>query len=105
MSLRLHIADFSGAKLADGRFVPAVRVVVTLTERAGRQHGPHEHPLLWDPTIYQYGRNWPVQADGEYHLRVVVQPPRFARSDQVNGNRFTASVVVNFTTVSISAPR
>lgn len=89
---------------ADGRFVPAVRVVVTLTDPAGHQAGPHEQPLLWDPTIYHYGRNWSVPTDGEYGIRVRVEPPRFGRRDHVNGSRFTAPVEMEFAAVSISRP-
>jgi hypothetical protein len=85
----------------DGRFVPTARVFVTLIDPSGREDGPHEQPLLWDPMIYRYGRNWTVLSDGEYQLRVRVDPPLFARNDRVNGNRFTAPAEIEFAPVTI----
>jgi hypothetical protein len=89
---------------ADGRFVPTARVLVTLVAPDGSANGPYEQPLLWDPVLYQYGRNWRVASDGEYVLRVRVEPPRFARNDRINGNRFAAPVEVEFSPVVIGRP-
>lgn len=89
----------------DGRFVPTARVLVTLIEPGGREDGPHEQPLLWDPVIYRYGRNWTVSTDGEYNLRVRVEPPMFGRTDRINGNRFTAPAEIEFVPVVIRQSR
>jgi uncharacterized protein involved in high-affinity Fe2+ transport len=51
--------------------------------------------------IYHYGHNWVVSADGEYTLRVRVEPPTFTRHDEVNGRRFTEPVEVEFTGVQV----
>lgn len=87
---------------ADGRFVPAVRVTATLVAPDGTDAGTHELPLLWHPMIYHYGRNVRVPSDGEYTLRVHVDPPTFMRHDEVNGKRFLEPVDVEFTGVSVS---
>ena len=86
---------------ADGRFVPAVRVFVTVIAPDGTEIGTEEQPLLWHPMIYHYGRNWTVPSDGDYTLRVRVQPPTFMRHDETNGVRFTEVEEVTFTGVSI----
>ena len=85
----------------DGRFVPGVRVLATLIDPQGNEVGTYEHPLLWHPMMYHYGRNWNVPADGEYTLRVHVEPPTFMRHDEVNGLRFQEPVEVEFRSVKV----
>jgi len=97
-NLHVEIAVRDGA---DGRFVPALQVTATLVDPDGNEVGTHEHPLLWHPMIYHYGRNWVVPGDGEYTLRVHVEPPRFMRHDEINGRRFAAPVDVEFTGVQV----
>ena len=63
--------------------------------------GTHEQSLLWHPMIYHYGRNWTVPSDGEYTLRVHVDPPTFMRHDEVNGRRFTEPADVEFEGVKV----
>src|SRR3712207_1022850 len=86
---------------ADGRFVPAVKVFVTVIAPDGTEVGTEEQPLLWHPMIYHYGRNWTVPSDGRYTLRVRVEPPTFMRHDEVNGRRFLTVEEVTFENVSI----
>lgn len=86
---------------ADGRFVPALTVYATLIDANGKEVGTHEQPFLWHPWLYHYGRNWVVPADGEYTLRVRIDPPIFARHDKENGKRYTKPVEVEFTHVHI----
>ena len=86
---------------ADGRFVPGLRVVATLVDPEGNEVGTHEQPMLWHPMIYHYGRNWELPADGEYVLRVHIDPPTFHRHDEVNGKRFAAPVDVEFRGVKV----
>ncbi len=81
---------------ADGRFVPGLQVRGTLITAEGRELGTHEHPLLWHPMLYHYGRNWKVPGDGSYTLRVQIDPPQFMRHDEVNGKRFTETISVEF---------
>lgn len=90
---------------SDGRFVPGVRVLATLIDADGEEVGMHEQPLLWHPMIYHYGRNWMVPRDGDYVLRVRVDPPRFARHDAVNGRRFVEPVEVEFSSVRVQSDR
>lgn len=86
---------------ADGRFVPAVAVTATLVTPSGQELGPFEQELVWHPMLYHYARNWIVPEDGEYTLRVHIDPPTFMRHDEVNGRRFTEPVDVEFTGVKI----
>lgn len=100
----LHV-EVAVRDAADGRFVPACTVVATLVAPDGTEVGTHEHPLLWHPMLYHYGRNWQVPADGEYTLRVRVEPPTFMRHDEVNGKRFVEPVEVEFTGVHVERGR
>lgn len=86
---------------ADGRFVPAVKVVVTLTDPTGNEVGTYELPLLWHPMLYHYGRNVKVPISGEYTLKVRVAPPTFMRHDEVNGCRFTELAETTFEGVKV----
>lgn len=86
---------------SDGRFVPGLRVQATLVAPDGQEVGTHEQPLLWHPMVHHYGRNWTVPADGEYTLRVHVDPPAFMRHDEVNGRRFEEPVDVEFAGVAV----
>lgn len=96
----LHL-EVSVRDRSDGRFVPGVRVLATLITPDGKEVGTHELPLLWHPMLYHYGRNWTVPADGEYTLRVRVDPPTFMRHDETNGRRFIEPVEVEFTGVKV----
>ncbi len=86
---------------ADGRFVPALKVHATLIDEGGREIGTHEQPFLWHPWLYHYGRNWNVPGDGNYTLRVHIDPPEFGRHDKKNGLRYMEPVDVEFTNVKI----
>lgn len=97
-NLHVEIAVCDGA---DGRFVPGCKVTGTLIDPDGNEVGTHEHPLLWHPMIYHYGRNWTVPADGTYTLKVRVDPPTFMRHDEVNGCRFKESVETVFEGVEV----
>lgn len=55
---------------ADGRFIPGLTVVVTITGPDGSVVGSHEQPFLWHPWLYHYGRNWRVPGDGAYRIHV-----------------------------------
>lgn len=100
----LHV-EITVRDAGDGRFVPGARVLVTLIDPVGEELGTHEHPLLWHPMIYHYGRNWTTDADGLHTLRVRVEPPTFMRHDQVNGRRFTAPTEVEFHDVMVKRGR
>jgi len=96
----VHV-EISVRDASDGRFVPGVKIFATLVDPDGNEVGTHEQHLLWHPMIYHYGRNWVVPADGEYTLRVRVEPPTFMRHDEVNGKRFTEPVEVEFAGVKV----
>ncbi|HEX8157312.1 MAG TPA: iron transporter [Solirubrobacteraceae bacterium] len=97
-NLHVEIAVCDGS---DGRFVPGLTVYGTLIDPDGNDLGTHEHPLLWHPMIYHYGRNWTVPADGEYTLKIRVEPPKFMRHDEINGKRFGEPVETEFTGVKV----
>lgn len=86
---------------ADGRFVPELDVTVTLVDPDGHEVGTHRQPFLWHPWLYHYGRNWAVPREGEYTIRVRVEPPRFMRHDHENGRRYAEPVEVRFDDVAI----
>ncbi len=90
---------------ADGRFVPGLEVTATLVGPDGAELGPHRQPLVWHPMLYHYGRNWKVPRDGDYSLRVRIEPPRFLRHDEVNGKRFTEPVETEFERVAVRTGR
>jgi len=86
---------------ADGRFVPGLTVHVTLVGPDGDEVGTHEQPFLWHPWLYHYGRNWQVPGEGEYRIRVRIDPPTFMRHDHENGRRYREAVEVEFEGVEI----
>lgn len=86
---------------ADGRFVPGLDVSATLVTPGGQELGPFPQELVWHPMLYHYARNWELPEDGEYTLRVHVDPPTFMRHDEINGRRFVAPVDVEFVGVPI----
>ena len=86
---------------ADGRFVPALNVTATLIGADGKEVGTHQQPFLWHPWLYHYGRNWTLPRDGQYTLRIHIDPPTFSRHDKENGNRFAQPVEVEFQHVTI----
>ncbi len=97
-NLHVEVAVRDGS---DGRFVPMLTVMATLVAPDGTEVGTHEQPLMWHPMIYHYGRNWRVPVDGEYTLRVHIDPPMFMRHDEANGRRFLEPVDVEFTGVKV----
>ncbi|HPE11639.1 MAG: iron transporter [Actinobacteria bacterium] len=86
---------------SDKRFVPGLTVAVTVIAPDGTLVGTNEQPMLWHPMIYHYGRNWALPADGDYTLKVHIEPPQFMRHDEINGKRFQEPVEVEFTDVHI----
>ena len=85
----------------DRRFIPGLNVHVTLIDAQGHEVGTHEHPFLWHPWLYHYGRNWKVPESGDYMLRVHIEPPLFMRHDHLNGKRYAEAVDVEFRGVKI----
>jgi len=81
---------------ADGRFVPNLRVTVAVQEVDGLVVGTHEHPFLWHPWLYHYGRNWQIRHSGNYAVHIRIEAPQFARHDRKNGRRYTEPVDVRF---------
>jgi hypothetical protein len=85
----------------DGRFVPGLRVLATLIDPGGHVLGRREQPLLWHPMIYHYGGNWKVGSSGLHSLHVEVEPPRFKRTDLLNGDRLFGPAHVEFDHVTV----
>ncbi|MEA2144074.1 MAG: hypothetical protein QOI64_2504 [Solirubrobacteraceae bacterium] len=96
----LHV-EIAVLDASDERFVPCLTVTGTLIDPDGNEVGTHEHELLWHPMLYHYGRNWKVPADGEYTLKVHIDPPTFMRHDEINGCRFNEPVDVTFEGVKV----
>lgn len=84
---------------ADNRFIPNLKVSLTVKDADGEEIGTHEQPFLWHPYLYHYGRNWKVPGDGEYDLHVRIETPDFPRHDKENGRRYAEPVEVEFASV------
>ena len=95
------LVDITVRDAGDGRFIPSVRVHVKLIDPDGVEVGTHEHPLVWHPVLYHYGRNWELPRDGEYTMRVRVEPPTFSRHDRINGKRCVEAAECEFKPVKI----
>ena len=85
----------------DGRLIPGLDVFVTVMQEDGRELGTYQHPLLWHPYLYHYGRNWGVPGDGHYRLRVRFAAPSFPRHDRENGTRLRQGADVTFNDVML----
>lgn len=90
---------------ADGRFVPGLKVTLTVVDEDGREVGTHEQPFLWHPWLHHYGRNWKLPGSGTYDLKVRIEPPTFMRHDRKNGRRYAEPVEVEFRRVRIDVGR
>lgn len=86
----------------DGRFIPAMRVGVTLLDEAGKVVGAGEHTLLWDPLAHQYGRNWRLEGEGPHSMRVRVEPPTRA---QAGSDEAMVLVEVEFLSLDLTLRR
>lgn len=91
----IHI-EISVRDGADGRFVPALDVELTVLDADGNEVGTHHQPFVWHPWLYHYGRNWQLPDDGEYTFRIKIGMPDFPRHDKENGKRYTEPVQVEF---------
>ncbi len=96
----LHL-EIAVCDAGDGRFVPGLDVTATLVTPGGDELGPHAQKLVWHPMIYHYARNWTLPEDGEYRLRVHIEPAPFMRHDEINGRRFAEPVDVEFPGVKV----
>lgn len=97
-NLHVEVVVMDGA---DNRFVPNLHVEVEMLDEDGTSLGRHQQPLLWHPMIDHYGRNWSVPGDGDYTIRVHVDPAEFPRHDEVNGKRYAERVEVEFAGVRV----
>lgn len=96
----IHI-EISVRDGADGRFVPALDVELTVLDAGGNEVGTHRQPFIWHPWLYHYGRNWQLPGDGEYTFRITIGMPDFHRHDKENGKRYTEPVQVEFRRVLV----
>jgi hypothetical protein len=96
--------EIAVADAADGRFVPALDITVTVS-RDGRPVLDTRLPFLWHPFLYHYGTNFTMPGAGEYDVRVHIDPPTFMRHDPVNGKRYEQPVEVDFPAVRFEPGR
>ena len=89
---------------ADHRFIPELRVGVTLS-RDGNELGTYHLPLLWHPTMFHYGRSVHVDNDADYRLTVSIEAPSFGRHDKTNGRRYADPVTATFDGIRIKPGR
>ena len=86
---------------ADHRFIPGLKVTVTLKDMSGKEIGSHVQEFLWHPWLYHYGRNWQVPRDGLYNMRVHIEAPKFMRHDHKNGLRYIKDEEVVFEEITV----
>ena len=87
--------EIAVADAADGRFVPALDISLTVSD-GDRELFTTTMPFLWHPYLYHYGTNAKVPGEGPYTVRVQIQAPTFMRHDPVNGKRYAEPVQVTF---------
>jgi uncharacterized protein involved in high-affinity Fe2+ transport len=95
--------EISISDACDRRFIPLLRVEVTLRSLNSERIGLFEMPFLWHPGLYHYGRNIHVPEDGRHTLQVRIAPPTFMRHDKANGRRYARMVAVEFKDILIKA--
>lgn len=100
----IHI-EISVRDGADGRFVPALDVMLTVLDANGDEVGTHRQPLIWHPWLYHYGRNWQLPGDGEYTFKIKIGMPDFPRHDKKNGKRYAGPVHVEFRDVPVKTKK
>jgi hypothetical protein len=93
--------EVSVSDAADHRFIPGLDIEATLVSRHGETIGPFPVPFLWHPGLYHYGANIKVPGEGKYDVKVRIAPPRFARHDRTNGNRYADPVEVEFSGIDV----
>ena len=87
--------EIAVADAADGRFVPALDITLTVLD-GDRELFTTTMPFLWHPYLYHYGSNARVPGEGPYTVRVRIDPPTFMRHDPVNGKRYEQPVELVF---------
>lgn len=97
-NVHIEIAVQDGSDL---RFIPGLKVHVTVLDQNDSEIGTHPQPFLWHPWLFHYGRNWELPGDGEYTIRVHIDPADFMRHDKENGKRYADPVDVEFSNVKI----
>lgn len=80
----------------DGRFIPALTVHATVAGPDGTTSFDGRLEFLWHPWIHHYGANISIPREGEYTVRVHIDPPTFMRHDKTNGRRYAEPVDVEF---------
>lgn len=96
--------EIAVADAADGRFVPGLEIVATVS-RGGTEVFTSRLPFLWHPFLHHYGCNFAMPGPGEYTARVHIARPEFMRHDPVNGRRYAEAVEVTFTDIRFEPGR
>lgn len=84
----------------DGRFLPELDVSVTVLD-GDETVASFQPSFLWHPGLFHYGANITLPDDGEYTIRVQVDPPTFHRHDETNGRRYADGAAVTFEAVDV----
>lgn len=86
---------------SDGRFIPGLKVWVSVFDENDNEIGTHIQPFIWHPWLFHYGRNWTLPGDGVYTIHISIDAPTFMRHDKQNGRRYTEPVHIEFKNVQI----
>jgi len=77
-----------------GRFIPYLNIEVIILDD-GEVISSSDVPFVWHPGIYHYGVNLDIP-EGDYTLRVGVDPAGFPRHDRENGERYLEPIDIEF---------
>ncbi len=88
-----HI-DVSIRDATTGRFVPDLKVRVTVLDSRKKEIDTYATPFMWHPWMNHYGLNMPVPGPGRYTIRVRAEAPAFRRYGSMALKKFNRPIDV-----------
>lgn len=97
-----HI-DVSIRDAATGRFIPGLKVRVTILDSRRREIDTYLVPFMWHPWMNHYGLNVPVPGNGRYTVRVRADAPAFRRYGSTALKKFNKALDVSVRNIRFEA--
>lgn len=97
-----HI-DVSIRDATTGRFVPGLKVRLTILDSHRKEIDTYYMPFMWHPWMNHYGLNVPVPGNGRYTVRVRADAPAFRRYGSTALKKFNKPVDVSIRNVRFEA--
>ena len=88
-----HI-DVSVRDATTGRFVPGLKVRVTVLNSRRKEIDTYPMPFMWHPWMNHYGLTVPVPGEGRYTVRVRAEAPSFRRYGSTALKKFNRPINV-----------